>query len=105
MRGPGPGLASRPTDLTMPGQLPLRQDLVSRRVGDTLVVLHTPTSRIFELNPSAQILWEAVLAGSSVDGLELLLTTRFGLPPDRAVADVADFLAALRHDELLQADP
>lgn len=89
----------------MPGQLPLPEDLVTRRVGDTLIVLHTPSARIFELNPTAQVLWESVLAGSGVDDLEDLLISRFGLARDRAAADVAHFLAGLRHDELLEFDP
>jgi coenzyme PQQ synthesis protein D (PqqD) len=85
----------------MPERPPLRNQLVSRRVGDTLIVLHAPTSRIFELNPAAAVLWDAVLAGSSAQVLERLLVGRFGVAPERAVADVAAFLAALADDDLV----
>jgi Coenzyme PQQ synthesis protein D (PqqD) len=84
--------------------LALVHDLACRDVGERMLVLHVPTAKMFELNPTARILWEALAAGASVEGLEQLVAAEFGLPRDRAAVEVEAFVAALGAAELLQTE-
>ncbi len=84
-------------------KLRLRDDAVSwaPTEGDSVVVLHLPTSLYLSLNPSASVLWHRLAEGATEEELQKALTERFGLQTDRAAVDVQAFLDALRSRGLL----
>jgi len=79
-------------------------DMVWRTVGDELVVLELPTSTYLTLNASARYLWDELVAGASASSLVEALCTRYGIPQDRARADVESFLATLFDRKLVVSD-
>ena len=46
-----------------------RPDVVARRVGETAVVVHLGSNRIYELNDTGARIWELAADGATVDAL------------------------------------
>lgn len=80
--------------------------VVSERFGAETVVLDPMEDRYVRLNATGSRLWEAVEEGE-VDAEELaaVLVREWVLPPDRAQADVAAFLATLAAKGLIELTP
>lgn len=63
-----------------------QDDVVSRKVGDRLVVVNLQTSRIYELNPTASRLWELLETGRDRAELEQAILEEFDVrEPDLSV--------------------
>ena len=85
-------------------QLQLRQqELTWHVVGAEVVVLDLAGSVYLKLNGSARTLWELLVTPVDSDALVVALTERYGIDPDRAVADVERFLAELGRRDLVAA--
>lgn len=79
-----------------------RQDgVVSQYVDGELLILDTATARYLTLNATGARLWADLAAGTTVDGLQGLLQSEFGAPPEEAERDVQEFLDSLRALSLL----
>jgi len=63
--------------------LRLDSEVVSRKLGDRLVLVNLRTNRIYELNGTASRLWELLEAGSGRTELEEALLKEFDV--DRSV--------------------
>ena len=61
--------------------------------------------RYLRVNQSGAVLWPLLQEGTSVAALVDQLITSFGLSPERARADVAEWLAWLDAEELLAEEP
>lgn len=82
--------------------LMLEPDAVSwREVDGEVVALDLRAGDYLAINGTGTLLWRALADGASPDGLRQLLTERFGVPDERAAADVAAFTAALEARGLL----
>lgn len=85
--------AGEPTDSHQAPSWRLRADRVSwRRVDDEIVALDLQTSEYLALNPTARLLWEALVEGSHLDGLVALVRRRY---PDAPVEQVRADVQAL----------
>lgn len=63
-----------------------QDDVVSRKVGDRLVVVDLQTNRIYELNPTASRLWELLETGRDRAELEQAMLKEFEVrEPDLSV--------------------
>lgn len=63
-----------------------QDDVVSRKIGDRLVVVNLQTSRIYELNPTASRLWELLETGRDRAELEQAILEEFDVrEPDLSV--------------------
>lgn len=63
-----------------------QEDVVSRKVGDRLVVVNLQTNRIYELNPTASRLWELLETGRDRAELEQAILEEFDVrEPDLSV--------------------
>ncbi|MDF2695235.1 MAG: hypothetical protein K0S65_3618 [Labilithrix sp.] len=63
-----------------------QDDVVSRKVGDRLVVVNLQTNRIYELNPTASHLWELLETGRDRTELEQAMLEEFDVrEPDLSV--------------------
>lgn len=63
-----------------------QDDVVSRKVGDRLVVVNLQTNRIYELNPTASRLWELLETGRDRAELEQAILEEFDVrEPDLSV--------------------
>jgi hypothetical protein len=63
-----------------------QDDVISRKVGDRMVVVNLQTNRIYELNPTASRLWELLETGRDRAELEQAMLQEFDVrEPDLSV--------------------
>jgi Coenzyme PQQ synthesis protein D (PqqD) len=66
-----------------------RPDVVARRVGETAVVVHLGSNRIYELNDTGARIWELVGDGATVDELIDRLQREFDVDRLQIASEVA----------------
>ncbi len=78
-------------------------DVVSRRLGDELVLVHLGSNRIFRLNRTAARLWELIGEGVATD-TELLqaLRSEFDVGEDELRGEIDGTLERLKRQGLLR---
>ena len=82
-----------------------RADLVARRLGDEMVVVHLGSSRIFELNATATRLWELLVEGHDLDAARRRLGAEFAVDDATLAAEIARTVAELTREGLLVPAP
>ena len=88
-----------------PGRaLRLKAGVEWQRVDDEIVVLDLNSSSYLAINDSGGALWPLIADGTTEPRLIDALTTRFGLDPARAQADVGAFVDRLRSLTLVEVD-
>lgn len=78
------------------------EDVVARRVGDEVVLVHLTTNQIFELNESAASLWELLASGSSPAQIRDVLSGQFDVTADELEQDILSTLESLAQRNLVQ---
>ena len=76
-------------------------DVVTRRLGDEVVLIHLRTNQIYELNRTAARIWELISAGATRPQIEQWLEEEFDVPADRLPTTVDSFLAELADSDLV----
>ena len=76
-------------------------DVVSRRVGDAVVLISLATNRIYELNVTGARLWELMSSESSADNMIAQLVREFDVTPDAAKAEFEALMTQLRKEGLI----
>jgi hypothetical protein len=74
-------------------------DVVWRRLGETVVLIHVPSSQIFELNHTGARIWELLHDDAGRADVAGRLATEFDISradADRALAGLVDSLRAER---------
>jgi hypothetical protein len=85
-------------------EITLKQDDVHwREIDGEVIALETRTSRYVATNGSGTVLWRALLAGTTREGLADALVDEYGIDRERAVADADRFLDTLVELDLLAA--
>ena len=77
-------------------------DVVSRRLGDEIVLVHLKTNRIFSLSPTGARLWELLSDGKSRTEIEAALLSEYEVTPQQVSAEVDSLVGALEAERLLQ---
>jgi len=75
-------------------------DLAWQQIGDELVVMNLPDSRVLGLNPTGALVW-SLIEERDEDGLVAALVERFATDEPQARADVQGFVALLRERGLV----
>ena len=78
----------------------LNPEVIARRLGDGAVLVHLPTSRIFELNDTAMRVWELLGEGLDAAGIEAHLASEYDTGA-QAASQVAQLLDMFRHEGLI----
>ena len=73
----------------------LSPDVVSRRLGDEVVLVHLGTNQIYRLNATAARWWELVEEGLDEPTVVQRLHEEFEVDPEEVRADIAATLDAL----------
>jgi hypothetical protein len=82
----------------------LKQDDVHwREIDGEVIALETRASRYVATNGAGTVLWRALLAGSTREGLADELVREYGIDRERALADADRFLDTLVELDLLAA--
>jgi hypothetical protein len=74
----------------------LRPDISTTDTDDGMVLLNERTGRYFQLNPSGALILQALVNGADIQHAARLLTQRYTVTPDRAIADVTTLIDHLR---------
>jgi hypothetical protein len=78
-----------------------QNDVVSRKVGDRLVVVNLQTNRIYELNPTASRLWELLETGRDRDELEQAMLEEFDVRESDLSVNLDETLTLLSSEGLI----
>lgn len=62
--------------------------VLTRRVGDELVLLHTVTEMYFGLDPVGTAMWEALLETGTIGGAHAALAPKYDADPERLFGDL-----------------
>ena len=78
--------------------------VVSSRLGDTGVLVHLQTNRIFEVNATGLRIWELAGEGRTLAEIEETLRSEFEVAPERMRTEVLALVAELSREGLLRDD-
>ena len=78
-------------------------DVVVRRLGETGVLVHLSSNRIFELNATGIRIWELVVEGLSRSAILARLQDEFAVDAAEAARDLDAFVRDLRQEQFLLA--
>jgi hypothetical protein len=76
-------------------------DVIAKRLDETTVLVHIPTSRIFELNETGSRVWAMIGEGHDVDRIVRCLVDEFDVEEARAVGEVKELLERLGNEGLI----
>jgi hypothetical protein len=76
-------------------------NVVARQLGDSAVLIHLATNRIYELNPTGARIWELVGAGTTIDAVLNTLRAEFDAPVETVESEVDDLVRNLMAEGLL----
>jgi hypothetical protein len=83
----------------MPGPNP---DVVSRRLGDEVVLVHLRTNRIFSLTPTGARFWELLSDGKSRTEIEAALLQEYEVTPEAVSTEIDSLVRTLEAEQLVQ---
>ena len=89
---------TQPADRYLPSS-----EVVARRLGEELILVHLGSNRIFELNATSARLWELLVEGQDVAGIQSALKAEFHVDEATLIDEVATTLAALAAEGLIAA--
>jgi hypothetical protein len=78
--------------------------VVFRRLGDQMVLVHLGTNQIFELNETAARLWELLTPDGDVAAVESRLVEEFEVDPAQLRSEIDETLALLKSERLIEVD-
>jgi hypothetical protein len=76
-------------------------DVVAQRVGDTLVVVHLKTNRIYSLNHTAARVWELLDRGLTRAGIRDEILKDFRVDETELESEIDSLIASLTTETLL----
>jgi hypothetical protein len=77
-------------------------DVVSRRLGDEVVLVHLKTNRIFSLSPTGARFWELLSDGRSRAEIEAELLREYDVSHDEVAAEIDLLVRRLEAEQLVQ---
>ena len=77
-------------------------NVVARTVGESTVLVHLQTNRIYELNATASSIWELVDSGESESEVVRLLSANFAVSDEVAERDFKALLAELEREDIVE---
>ena len=80
-----------------------RADVVTRRLGDTLVLVCLSSNQIFELNATGARIWELQADGRAEQDVVATLVSEFDVSADAAVREIAELRQQLIDAGLIEA--
>ncbi len=78
-------------------------DVLARRAGDEIVLVHVHTSRIYELNRTGSVFWGLLERGLTRAEIEEQMAREFDVDRSQLTAEVAELLEMLAAEDLIQA--
>ena len=79
-------------------------NVLAKRVGDEIVLVHLETNRVFELNRTGAFLWDTLAAGATRDELEERMALEFDVERDELAREIDDLLSQFASEGLTRAE-
>ena len=79
-------------------------NVLAKRVDDEIVLVHLETNRIYELNRTGSLLWDALAAGSTRAELEERLVLEFDVDPEQLAREIDELLGHLTSERLIRTE-
>lgn len=79
-------------------------DVVSRRLGDEVVLVHLKTNRIFSLSPTGARFWELLSEGRSRPEIEQALLAEYDVSQAEVSAEIDSLMRSLQAEQLVRED-
>jgi hypothetical protein len=76
-------------------------NVLSRQLGDDLVLLNLDTNRFFELNRTGARFWQLLGGGGELDVIEAAMAAEFDVARAELSAEIAALVQAMRAEQLL----
>jgi Coenzyme PQQ synthesis protein D (PqqD) len=78
-------------------------EVVSQRLDDEVILVDLRSDRVYALNGTAARVWELVVSGRSIAGIERKLVREFAVSPARLRQSVTRLLSMLERRKLVRA--
>ena len=100
---PSPVAGDRFRNAAVPPGLPLQPhpNVVAKRLGDVIVLVHLDTNRVYELNSTAARLWELCDAGCDLAQILARMSEEFDVQEPRLRAETEAMLALFLDNHLV----
>ena len=79
----------------------LSSDVVFRKLGDEMVLVHLRTNRIFALSPTGARFWELLSDGKKRPEIEAQLLSEYDVSPAAMAAEIDSLVRALEAERLV----
>ena len=79
-------------------------DVVSRRLGDEVVLVNLKTNRIFALSPTGARFWELLSDGRSRTEIETALMREYEVTREEVAAEIDSLVRTLESEQLVRED-
>jgi hypothetical protein len=76
-------------------------EVIAKRLDNTMVLVHLPTSNIFELNETGTRIWELVCEGLDAETIVSRLIAEFDVDREQAEAQVRELVSRLHANGLI----
>ncbi len=80
----------------------ISEDVVSRRMGEEMVLVHLRTNQIHTLNPTAARTWELLQGGHGVEEIKQILLGEFEVEAERVDREVKKLLIDLERSSIIR---
>lgn len=95
MASPSPA-AARPD-----GTFRISPDVIAQRLGDSVILVHMETDKIFELNRTGARLWELLTSGNTPAQAQLQMLREFDVDQPQLAQETAAILSSLLAERLV----
>jgi Coenzyme PQQ synthesis protein D (PqqD) len=83
-------------------KLRLNKDVVSRRVGDEVVLVQLERDQLFSLNPTGARAWELLSDDQDLGTIEATIANEFGVDREEVRRELDSLVAALERAQLVE---
>lgn len=80
----------------------ISEDVVSRRMGEEMVLVHLRTNQIHTLNPTAARTWELLQGGHDLEEIKRVLLGEFEVEAERVDREVKKLLIELERSSIIR---
>ena len=86
------------------GDVKPNPNVISRKLGDEIVLFHLETDRFYELNGTAARFWELLSTEASPSQAREQMLNEFAVDRDQMSDEVETLLTSLRQEDLISVD-
>ena len=79
-------------------------NVLSKRLGDEMVLFHLDTDHFYELNGTAARFWELINSGHSTGEVRRLMLEEFLVDPEQFAEEAEALINSLRQEDLISVD-